>query len=168
VGKAEAALPELLEIAAGTKGWHQWLWTGRLAEAQSEIHLQSGRWQDAADAAMESLRQAEKHGRVKYAARSRIVLGRAQLALGKQDEAEGAFRQSVADAERLGHAPTLWQAQADLASGLERTGKESEAEEARVRARDVLERFAATLTEPRRELFLSTSEAATILGPTTG
>jgi class 3 adenylate cyclase/tetratricopeptide (TPR) repeat protein len=168
VGKAEAALPELLEIAAGTKGWHQWLWTGRLAEAQSEIHLQSGRWQDAADAAMESLRQAEKHGRVKYAARSRIVLGRAQLALGKQDEAEGAFRQAVADAERLGHAPTLWQAQAELASGLERTGKESEAEEARVRARDVMERFAATLAEPRRELFLSTSEAATILGPTTG
>ena len=168
VGKAETVLPELLEIAEGTKGWHQWLWMGRLAEAQAETHLLAGRLDEAADAAAASVRQAERHGRVKYAALSRLALGRALLGLGKTDDAEKAFGQAVADAERLRHAPTIWRAHALLADALDRAGKAQEFEAARARARGQLERFAATLSEPRRERLLATPEAATILGPTTG
>ena len=40
VGAAENALPKLLEAAAATKGWHQWLWTARIRALAAELELQ--------------------------------------------------------------------------------------------------------------------------------
>jgi class 3 adenylate cyclase/tetratricopeptide (TPR) repeat protein len=139
VGSAERMLPQLMEAVEGTKGWHLWLWTSRLAEARARILLASGRPQEAAAAARESLRLALRSPRPKYACWSRIVLGRALLELGQAEEAEGHLTQAAADGERMAHAPSLWPSLGWRAVARDRLRDPSGADEDRERARRVLE-----------------------------
>jgi hypothetical protein len=85
--------------------------------------------------------------------------------MGHTDEAEGVARQAVADAERLGHSPSLWPALGALAEALGRSGRDDEAEEVLSRVRSVVDGFAASLTEPRRRLLLSHPPVAAMLSP---
>jgi class 3 adenylate cyclase/tetratricopeptide (TPR) repeat protein len=135
VGAAERSFPGLLEAAENTKGWHQWLFTGRLIEARARIELLSKRPDDAISFAHDSLDRALARGRVKYACRSRIVLGNALMALGRYPEAASVFSEAVQDAERLGHALSLHTALLGLAGALEGLGRDREADESRARAR---------------------------------
>ena len=164
LGRVEAALPGLFEAAEGTKGWHQWLWTMRLAELRARLALAAGRPEDATTMAQEAVALALRPGRVKYACWSRLVLGRALLELGHPAESERAFREAAADAESLGHAPSLWPALAGLADAFGTLGREAEGDEAREGARRAIEHFAGTLSDERRSRLLSMSDVASILG----
>jgi class 3 adenylate cyclase/tetratricopeptide (TPR) repeat protein len=155
VGAAERQLPAVLEATEGIKGFHRWLFAGRLAEARSRIELLANRPQQAVAAANESLQEALAHGRLKYSSRSRATLGEALLALGKIEDAAAAFRQALADAERIGHAPSLWPVLFGLARALELLGRESEAEASRSRAQTTIEAFAGSLSEEHRPAFLA-------------
>jgi tetratricopeptide (TPR) repeat protein len=166
VGRAERALPDLFAAAEGTKGWHQWLWMGRLAELEARAALLAGRADDAAMAAEEALKQALGPGRRKYATRARVVLGRALLALGRRAEAEAALEQAAQDARRLGHAPSLWQALAGRAEALISLGRDDEAQQTLAAARETVDGFARTLSDEHRERLLSMTAVASILkGP---
>ena len=164
LGRVEAALPGLFEAAEGTKGWHQWLWTMRLAELRARLALAAGRPEDATTMAQEAVALALRPGRVKYACWSRLVLGRALLELGHPAESERAFREAAADAESLGHAPSLWPALAGLGDALGTLGREAEGDEAREGARRAIEHFVGTLSDERRSRLLSMSDVASILG----
>jgi class 3 adenylate cyclase/tetratricopeptide (TPR) repeat protein len=164
IGRAEATLPELLDAAEKTKGWHQWLWTVRLLEARAEAELAAGRPDEAVDTAQEAVRQTLGPGRVKYACRSRTVMGQALLALGRSQEAVDPFRLAVSDAERLGHGPSLWPALEGLATALAAAGDDGEAEAAHARARRAVEDFAAPLAEERRAALLASPQVVSILG----
>lgn len=153
VGAAERRLPEVLEATEEIKGFHRWLFAGRLAEARSRIELLANRPGQAVDAANESLREALAHGRLKYASRSRATLGEAMLGIGRAEDAAAAFRQAVADAERIGQAPLLWPALFGLARVLELLGRESEAEESERRAQEMIDEFAGSLSERHRPAF---------------
>jgi hypothetical protein len=59
----------------------------------------------------------------------------------------------VADAERIGQAPSLWPALFGLARVLELLGRESEAEESERRAQEMIEDFAESLSEEHRPAF---------------
>lgn len=55
-GRAEALLPEIAAIVEKASGFHGWLWRLRLVEAQAEIALARGAWEEA-------VHHAEKIGR---------------------------------------------------------------------------------------------------------
>jgi tetratricopeptide (TPR) repeat protein len=164
LGRVEEAIPALFGAAERTKGWHQWLWMVRLAELRARLALAQGKPDEAAERAAEAVDVALRPGRVKYACWSRLILGRALLDLGRPEEAEHAFGDARAEADRLGHAPSLWPSLAGEADTLRALGRETEAEEASALARRTIEEFAATLSPERRSALLSMSDVASILG----
>jgi class 3 adenylate cyclase/tetratricopeptide (TPR) repeat protein len=163
IGKGREALPGLFEAAERTKGWHQWLWMGRLEQARAELALAAGRWEEAAKAADAALRRAADSGRLKYTCLARTALGRAMLGLQRPKEAEGNLRQAVGAAEQLRHAPSLWPALNGVSEALAAAGREAEAEEARHRAREVLNGFVANLSEAHRRSLESNPQVAELL-----
>src|SRR4029453_19007621 len=82
VGRAEARWPELWDGTQNTKGTHQWLMAGRLAEAKAEIALAKGDHAEAAGLAENAIEQSREVQRAKYELAARLVLGRALMALG--------------------------------------------------------------------------------------
>lgn len=163
VGEGEEALPELFDAAERTRGWHQWLWMGRLEHARGELALAAGRWEEAAEAAGSAIRRAEESGRVKYQCLAWTTRGRAMLGLGRPWDAEKDFREAADAAERLRHAPSLWPALAGLTQALAAAGREVEAEEARTRAREVLTGFSSGLSEEHRRSLESSPGAEELL-----
>jgi tetratricopeptide (TPR) repeat protein len=166
LGRAERALPELMEAAEGTRGWHEWLWTVRLMEARAAIALAAGRWEDAVRTAEEAIARGARHGRAKYVCLSRTLHGRALAALGRAEDAATSLRTAVAEGETLGHPPTLWPALSALADTLEAAGAEAEAERVRDRAREAAQGFADSLSEGRRKLAVNLPDVAQVLGAT--
>jgi class 3 adenylate cyclase/tetratricopeptide (TPR) repeat protein len=164
-GPAGQAIPGLAEAVAGTKGWHQWLFSGRLAQARADLALDEGRYEEAVTLARASLQEALQPRRLKYSCQAGAALARAQLGVGRPDEAEASARQAVADAERLGHAPSLWLALGTLAEVLARSGRDDAAAQVTGRVRSVVDGFAASLAEPRRRLLLSHPPLAALLSP---
>jgi class 3 adenylate cyclase/tetratricopeptide (TPR) repeat protein len=163
VGRAERLIPEIQEAAEKTKGWHQWLWTGRLADARAQIALLSGRLEEAVTRSEESLAHALRPYRRKYACRSRTLIGRALTSLGRPADAEPVLREAVSDAERLGHAPSLWPALASLADALEAGGAGAEVEQVRARARQSAVGFADSLSEEHRKHVRDIPDVAQLL-----
>ena len=162
-GRSEASLPSLFEAIQQTKGWHQWLWTGRVAEAHAETALAQGRWEDAGEAAEQALGEALQRGRLKYACRARTVLGAALVGLDRCDAAAGVLVQATHDAERLRHLPSLWQALSAMGSALDGLGRHEDADAARERARRAVLTFGNGLADERRESFLSGPHVAPVL-----
>jgi class 3 adenylate cyclase/tetratricopeptide (TPR) repeat protein len=157
VGAAEAALPDLFEAAAGTKGWHQWLWTTRIGALAAEVALAAGRYEAAVDAARDALERAQRYRRLKYVTAARLALGSGLLAQDKTPVAADCLRQALAEAEQLRHPPSIWQAAGKLADALYAAGDDSGAEDASRKGRATIETFAAGLSEERRARFLSAS-----------
>jgi class 3 adenylate cyclase len=163
VGSAEAALPQLLEAAVATKGWHQWLWTTRIRALAAEVDLAAGRYGAAANAARAAVEQAESCARLKYVAVARLALGSALLGQGDAAAATDVLRQALAEAEALRHPPSIWNASGKLAEALSTAGDAAGAEAAAQRARATLDAFAADLSEQRRERFLAAPQVADLL-----
>jgi class 3 adenylate cyclase/tetratricopeptide (TPR) repeat protein len=163
IGVAEVALPKLLEAAAATKGWHQWLWTARIRALAAELELTAGRLDKAAEAAHGALEHAEHYRRLKYVAAARQTLGAALLAQGDAQTAAGVLRQALAEAETLKHPPSVWKSSSKLAEALYAVGDDSGAEAASNQARSTIDAFAAGLSEERRERFLAAPQVSELL-----
>jgi tetratricopeptide (TPR) repeat protein len=162
-GRAEAALPALAEEAAKLKGWHEWLVGGRIAAAEAEILLGMGRFEQAANAAEESIARAASVGRLKYDVTSRIVLGSSLVNMHRAGDALPELQAALADAKRLGHPPTEWRAASALGGALFATGDDAGAEAAFGSARSLLRDFAEGLSEKRREVFLTSPQTKEVL-----
>ena len=165
VGRAQAAWPTLWQAALSGRGLHRWLMRGRLATVRAEIALALGDAALAAEAAVEAIEHARAHGRLKYEAASRLVLGSALLRLERRSEAISELRRTLESARRLGHPPFLARSAAVLARALVAVGDDAEAETAHETARRAVDRFAATLPEERRTRFLSAPPVALIVAP---
>jgi tetratricopeptide (TPR) repeat protein len=162
-GRAHSRMPRLIEQADASKGWHQWLMRGRLAEAAAEIALAKGNAEAAATAAYRAIKEATAVSRRKYETAARLVLGRALLQMKMHDTAEAELRVAVAGAERLTHPPTLWRAWWSLSEALARTGDDRGAEEAYVKAVGTLQAFAGRLAPERAERLLGAGPVKEIL-----
>jgi len=154
VHEATVRLPALMEAAEETKGWHQWLFGGRLAEAEARVELVSGRPEAAAAAAERALVLARSKGRRKYVCRSLVTLGESLLAMDQVADAEVAFRDAARDAQQLGHPPMVWAASRGLAVALDQVGKEEEAAAARAAADDAVTAVASELSDEHRAMLL--------------
>ena len=117
VGAADAAFPELQTAVESTKGFHQWLWSIRIATARAEAALLGGRPDRAEEHAREALAYAERIGRRKYVCRARTALGQALLELGRLDDAVGSLEGAAAEADALGHLPSAWSSRGAGAGG---------------------------------------------------
>jgi hypothetical protein len=111
----------------------------------------------------EAIALAERYHRLKYAATSRLALGRALRALNRVPEAIEALRQALAEADRLRHPPTIWSAAAALADALYAAGDDAAAKRAAARAGREIETFAAGLSDARRAAFLAAPQLAEAL-----
>jgi tetratricopeptide (TPR) repeat protein len=162
-GRAELVVPELIEAAAATKGWHQWLWMTRLEQAKAEVELAAERPEQAAEAARKAVERARRYGRQKYVVASRVVLGLALLELKQAAVAGDVLRQALTEAETLKHPPSIWRAAGGLARALNAAGDDAGADAASRQAREMIEAFAAGLSEERRQRFLRAPQLTDIL-----
>jgi class 3 adenylate cyclase/tetratricopeptide (TPR) repeat protein len=158
--EASVRLPALKEEAEGTKGWHQWLFVGRLAEAEARLECLSGRPDEAIATADRALELAGGKGRRKYVSRCLATRGDAMLAMGRVEEASSNLREAAVEAERLGHLPLIWTASRGLADALERSGDDEGAAAARTAAADAVATVAGSLSEEHRSAFLRSTEGS--------
>ncbi len=160
---AADAWPSLWERVRDATGWERWLAPGRLSVARAEIALAQGRWQDAEEAALEAIEIARSIERVKYVVSARIVLGAAQLELGREKEAITELEAAVKGADRLGHPPTRWQSRAALGRALYAVGNDEGAAGASSEAADIIRKFTATLHPEHAESVLASPATQDIL-----
>ncbi len=163
VGRAEARWPELWDRTRNTKGWHQWLMAGRLAEGKAEIALAKGEHAEAARLAEDAIDQSRQVQRAKYELNARLVLGQALMGLGQPDRGIDELRAALDGIRRLGHPPTLWRAWWTLGSALAQTGQDDEAAAAVATAAETLRTFAATLAPERAGPLLAAEPTREIL-----
>jgi class 3 adenylate cyclase/tetratricopeptide (TPR) repeat protein len=163
VGRAEARWPELWDRTQNTKGTHQWLMAGRLAEARAEIALAKGDHAEAARLAQEAIDQSRQVRRAKYELAARLVLGQALMALGQLERGIDQLRTALDGIRRLGHPPTLWRAWWTLGTALAQTGQDDEAAAAVAAAANTLRTFAATLAPERSGPLLAAEPSREIL-----
>jgi class 3 adenylate cyclase/tetratricopeptide (TPR) repeat protein len=163
-GAAEATIPDLAEALEGAKGFHQFLWSIRLATARAETALLAGRPDDAMASGREALAEADRFGRRKYDCLVRVPLGRALVAVGQIDEAVTVLTRAVLEADRLGHLPSRWSALSALADASQAAGDEAAAADARGAAIRCVDEFVATLSEPHRASVMARRDVASITG----
>jgi class 3 adenylate cyclase/tetratricopeptide (TPR) repeat protein len=163
VGRAEARWPDLWDRTQNTKGTHQWLMAGRLAEAKAEIALAKGDHAEAARLAQEAIDQSRQVQRAKYELAARLVLGRALMALGQPERGIDQLHTALDGIRRLGHPPTLWRAWWNLGTALAQTGQDDEAAAAVSAAANTLRTFAATLAPERSGPLLAAEPSREIL-----
>ncbi len=154
VREASIRLPSLVEEAEGAKGWHQWLFGGRLAEAQARVELALGRPEEAAAVADRALDLARSKGRRKYVCRSLVTRSEALVAMGQLAEAEAGFYEALHEAQEIHDAPTIWGASHGLAEALDRSGREEAAAAARSTGEDEVVAVASALSAEHRVMFL--------------
>ncbi len=99
--RAEALLPEIAAIVEKASGFHGWLWRLRLAEAQAELALARGAWEEAVHCAESSIEQSRARGRVKYHILGLDTRAKALLELQRAREAIAGLREALSMARVL-------------------------------------------------------------------
>ena len=163
VASAHRVWPGLWSRLADASGWERWLAPGRLSVAHAEIAAKKERWEEAVEAAIGAIEIARRIGRVKYDVSARIVLGTAQLGLGKVSDSVHALRTAADDADRLGHPPARWRAHAALARALDAAGDDDGATTTSVRAAEIAKAYVTTLGTQHAEQVLASPELRAIL-----
>src|SRR5262245_25293272 len=149
-GSAERAWQGLWEETAATMGFHQWLMAGRLLVARAELDLELSDPSAAIGSSIEAIDHARATERPKQEVEAGIVLARALIASGERDEALTNLRRAVTVAERIGHPATMWRALVASARVLEEIGEDDGAAGSYAQAREIVERFAAGLSDEHR------------------
>ncbi|MGH2809627.1 MAG: ATP-binding protein, partial [Actinomycetota bacterium] len=154
-GRAQKAIPVLREQAENLKGFHQWLAGSRVAEAAAEAALAAGSFEEAANAATDSIERARRHGRAKYELAGKTVLGRALAAMNSLDEATRELKTAAELGRRLKSPQLLFPAVHALSAVLSQAGRDEEAAAAAGEAAAAVAAMEAGLPPSRREAFRS-------------
>jgi tetratricopeptide (TPR) repeat protein/predicted Ser/Thr protein kinase len=116
LARAQALLPEVEGQVAGTPGWHEWLWQGRLKQVRAELALAGGDARAAFEHAQGAIEYWRGNGRIKYEALGLVTAARALRALDRTREAIAHARDALAVARRSADpALVLWTLNALLA-----------------------------------------------------
>jgi class 3 adenylate cyclase/ATP/maltotriose-dependent transcriptional regulator MalT len=133
---------------------------------RARLALAAGDAGEAASAAGDLLRHLTAHRVEILVADALVALAGAKLALGLDAEAEPALAEAVERAERLGESLPHWEALGLTAGILDRRGAEGEAAEARRRAREVVGRVAAGISDgDLRRRFLAREDVVGLVDP---
>jgi tetratricopeptide (TPR) repeat protein len=103
VGRAERLMDEVAEGVRKGAGAHGWLWKLRFAQAQAELALARGSWDEALRQADSSIAQGRATGRVKYEILGLEAQAKAHAALGRQHQAIGQLRSAIELARSIGN-----------------------------------------------------------------
>ncbi|HTG48743.1 MAG TPA: hypothetical protein VK646_13920 [Actinomycetota bacterium] len=160
---AERAWPALWARLGEASGWERWLAPGRLSVLRAELAVRRERWQDALEAALEAIEVAHRIGRAKVQVSARIVLGEAQLALGRPFDALAELGAAAEAADALAHPPTRWRAYADLSRAAAAAGDDLGAATASAQAATVAKKYVAALTPEHADRLVATPALAAIL-----
>jgi tetratricopeptide (TPR) repeat protein len=104
-GRAEEILPSVAEDVmkvVGTQTGHAWLMALRFAQAQAEVRLAQGAYDDALRFTEESLARARQSGRVKYEVLGLQTQAEAQAGLGQTNAAIPVLRSALGRARMIG------------------------------------------------------------------
>jgi predicted ATPase/predicted Ser/Thr protein kinase len=145
-GPGPALLAQVREAMNGAKGWHAWLWSARLREAEAELALARGEWENGSEAASQVIEECRRVGRVKYEALGLLTRARALCGWGKTAAAIEDLHAAAAAARRVGDPSLVLRT---LAPQLEIEGNDDLAREARAAA----DRIRSTLPDAVRPRF---------------
>jgi class 3 adenylate cyclase/predicted ATPase len=162
LGKAEKALPALIQATKETKGFHNWLFDIRVAEAEARLALALGRPETGVERARHSLAKAKQLPRKKYQAQGSTTLALCLLGAGQAQGSVDAATEAIGVAEALGHPPSLWRAADALSRAQEAIGDDTSAEASARRAAAEIDRFRAGLEPAARSVFDAAPEAAEV------
>jgi tetratricopeptide (TPR) repeat protein len=162
LGEAGKALPGLIQAARETKGFHNWLFEIRVAEAEARLSLAMGRPAAGVDRARHSLAKAQELPRKKYQAQASTTLALCLLGAGHVKEAAEAAMGATAIAGQLGHPPSLWRAADALSRAQEAGGEDGSAEVSARRAAAEVHRLSASLEPEARAVFDAAPEVAAV------
>jgi class 3 adenylate cyclase/tetratricopeptide (TPR) repeat protein len=165
VGPAQARWNSVWEEVRQGRSWQRWLLGGKMVALRAEIELRTDNVDDAVEWGRRAVDMARSTRRRKYETVSRLLLGRALLALGRTEEALAELQTAVSDADELRGPPGRWRARAALGSALYAKGDDGGAEAAFREAAAVIRDVAAGLSEPRAARFLAADEIRSVLNP---
>jgi tetratricopeptide (TPR) repeat protein len=160
---AETRWQNLWGEVMATPAWERWLLGGKMAALRAQIALQQKDPARAAEWAEKAVSMARGVHRMKYEAVARAALGKALLAMGRDQEAVRELQAAVKVADVLGNPSGRWHAMADLAQALVATGNDAEAERQFRGAVDIIRAVAANLSSERAARFLAAPQIAAIL-----
>jgi class 3 adenylate cyclase/tetratricopeptide (TPR) repeat protein len=164
-GRAESAWPRFWDETETTRGFHQWLMTGRLLLARAWLDLELTGPEAALSSVVPAREHAERTERPKQVIACEMIAGRSLALLGKRVAALDEVTRAAAMADELGHPPTMWRAHSELARVCTMTGDDAGAESASARTRVIVEDFADGLEPGRRERFRASPSIAGIGAP---
>jgi tetratricopeptide (TPR) repeat protein len=145
-GAAESLLRETTDAAAGTPGWHEWLWRLRLCQARAELALAREDFETAVAEATAGIADCHAQKRPKYEALALITRARALNRLGRTPAATADARQAVAVAGAM-HDPAVQLVAVDALLALD--GNDELARDARA----IVDHIHAALPETMRRRF---------------
>ena len=157
--RAEKLVHDVAEAVTKGAGWHAWLWKLRFAEAQAELALARGEWEEAARLSREAMDLSRAKQRVKYVVAALGTRGEALAALGRKKEAIADLHTAVELARSLKDPAMLLKTAAAL---MTLDGDETLAAEAGVAA----ERIIAALPDAElRRRFEAAEPVRLVLAP---
>jgi class 3 adenylate cyclase/tetratricopeptide (TPR) repeat protein len=151
IGSAQTAWPERWEAAEQATGWTTWLIAGRLLAARAEIALAAETPEAATEWAHRAVDVARRTRRFKYEARSLTTLGEALVRLGRRDEGLATLRSAVKIADGIVSPFARWNARAVLGRIAHELGRDEEAGDAYLQAREIVDSFSASLAPQRAD-----------------
>jgi tetratricopeptide (TPR) repeat protein len=136
----------------------------QVTHAEGRVLLAMGRPAEARTAAKILLGLIDETGIVLWRVPALQLWADAASALGDHDAAIPSYLAAAEEAERMGRVPALWRTLAGLAEAQKALGRAAEAATCAVRAREIVDRLAATVPDERlRALFLQSPKVQRII-----
>ena len=163
IASAEARWSSVWDDVRAGKGWQRWLLAGKMAAARAELALLIDRFEESIEWAGQAMDMARRVHRKKYVAASRVILGRALLAMGRTSDGVAELRTAVRESDRLGSPPGRWQARAAFGKALFAAARDDEATSAFTEAGGIISDIASGLAPERAKRLLSADPIREVL-----
>jgi class 3 adenylate cyclase/tetratricopeptide (TPR) repeat protein len=135
-----------------------------VTHAEGRILLTLGSAADALDRARALSNMVAATGTLDWRVPALLLWADATTALGDPEAAVPKYVEAAEDAERLGRLPARWRALAGLAEAQRALGRSDDATASARRAREIIERLAATVPDERlRAIFLQSSKVQRVV-----
>jgi class 3 adenylate cyclase/tetratricopeptide (TPR) repeat protein len=154
VGRVQREWPKLWDEAINGSAWRPWLGGCRLAYVRAALAQRAEGPDATVEAATDAIERAERIHRPKYSVMARTILGAALVDLGRADEGLAELETAVIGADELGTPTLRWQHRVALGRARHATGDDEAAAAAYAGAAEVIQAWAATLSEQHAASFL--------------
>jgi hypothetical protein len=163
IGAAEVRWRELWDDVLATPAWERWLLGGKMAALRAGIALETESPETAAEWASKAIAMALPVQRTKYENVARATLGKAFLAMGRNQDGLLELQKAVKGADTLGNPAARWQVRADLAAALGAVGDDEGADRQQREAARIIRDIEVGLAPERAKRFVAAPMVAAAL-----